>query len=120
MFGSRYMGYNFSPLDSRLEEAMKNNSSGKKTSSGGATSASTSNAAAASPLNQSSNSVKKLNTSNKEANNSSITHSLSSSQLSQTQSKKNIQSPTPHALLTFKNNLFGELTRAIQLVILKF
>ena len=109
------MGYNYSPL-SGLDEAMKK-SSGKNSTNGtpnsvkqAKTDASSSSAAAASNLNSSSLSGISA---------SSSSYSMPTSQSTQ-KIKNNSQmtsaSATPHALLTFKNNLFGELTRAIQLV----
>ena len=120
MYGSRYMGYNYSPLDNRLEEAMKS-ASGKKISnkSGANVSAANSNTASPANLNHSGANKSELSNSlNAKDLTGSMPHSMSASQLGQNHRKSSTQVATPHALLTFKNNLFGELTRAIQSVIL--
>ena len=116
MYGSRYMGYNYSPLDNRLEEAMKSSSAKKASSKSGGLNVSNT----ASPVNQNQIGANKSELSNcltaKDLT-TSMPHSMSASQLSQNNRKSSAQAATPHALLTFKNNLFGELTRAIQSVI---
>ena len=116
MYGSRYMGYNYSPLDNRLEEAMKSSSGKKSANKSGSNAASISNTA--SPVLHNQTGASRNETSNNlKDSNPSMPHSMSASQLSQSNRKSSTQSATPHALLTFKNNLFGELTRAIQSVI---
>ena len=112
MYGSRYMGYNY---DNRLEEAMKSSSSKKASSKSGLNVSNT-----AYPVNQNQIVANKSESSNCLTTRdltTSMPHSMSASQLSQNNRKSSAQATTPHALLTFKNNLFGELTRAIQSVI---
>lgn len=105
MYGSRYMGYNYSPLSS-LDETMKK-SSGVATNS----------------IKQArTDTLSNLNTSSSSAisaSSSSIPSSQSSQRIKNNSQATSTSSSTPHALLTFKNNLFGELTRAIQLVWIK-
>ncbi len=118
MYGSRYMGYNYSPLDNRLEQTMKS-SSAKKASTKNGNGINVSNTA--SPVNQNqigSNKSESSNCLTAKDLTTSMPHSMSVSQLSQNNRKSSAQATTPHALLTFKNNLFGELTRAIQSVIM--
>ena len=117
MYGSRYTGYNYSPLVG-LEESMKKSTA--KTTATPANKAATSSSSTLVASNQ-----MKASSARSSLNSSMSSASISSMTTNQTSQKRmsvhsNAASPgasaTPHALLTFKNNLFGELTRAIQLV----